>query len=85
MSQISPLKTCNVADQFCLAPANIEPLRAARAECYACGEACCTKCSSLRVYATYGRVRLCNDCQVQNDSNDKLVMARMRRMAGIGA
>jgi len=73
---------CCVSDQFCIAQANLKPLRHARGVCFACGESVCSKCSSKRKYYIYGVVRLCNNCQVAYDGNDKIVMNRMRKMAG---
>lgn len=75
-------ESCCVADQFCDAPANVTPMVPARARCFHCGEAVCTKCSSKRLFGKYGRVRLCNNCQVEIDGNDEVVMRRLHRMAG---
>tara|TARA_Y100000310_G_scaffold345019_1_gene461215 strand:+ start:4966 stop:5445 length:480 start_codon:yes stop_codon:yes gene_type:complete len=74
---------CHIADQFCLAPANLNPLITVKSTCFDCGEAVCSKCSSRRKYLDYGIVRLCNDCQIEHDGNDKVVMKRMRKLAGI--
>ena len=77
---------CCVVDQFCLAPANLmskyRPTRIG--ECFVCGEPVCSKCSSRRNYLHYGRVRICNDCQIESLDNksDKVVMRRLMRMAG---
>ncbi len=73
---------CSVVDQFCDAPANLEPLRKIRTTCFCCGEIVCGKCSSLRKYLKYGRVRLCNNCQVDLDGDDEIVMNRFRKLAG---
>ena len=75
------IETCCVADQFCIAPANVTLLRPARGKCFSCGQAVCSKCSSIRKYYHYGKVRLCNDCQIVYDTNDKIVMKRLHRMA----
>lgn len=75
--------SCCVADQFCLAPANLEPMVNAKAICFSCGENVCTKCSSKRKYLHYGKVRLCNNCQVQYDGNDIIVMKRFYKLAGV--
>ena len=76
------METCCVADQFCIAPANLEPEKLARGICFSCGLNVCSKCSSIRKYYDYGKVRLCNNCQVDYDGNDKIVMNRLYRMAG---
>lgn len=76
------METCCVVDQFCTSPANLEPPVAARAHCYLCDQAVCSKCSSIRLYPDWGRVRMCNNCQVEWDGNDKIVMRRLRKMAG---
>lgn len=76
-------ETCAVADQFCTDAANFEGAWA-RAECFCCGLAVCTKCSSKRRYQGVKR-RVCNDCQVSylDDGSEARVMARMRRLAGV--
>ena len=76
------MSACCVSDQFCIAPANSKPLKHAKGICFSCGQPVCSKCSSIRKYYTYGKVRLCNDCQVSYDGNDNAVMNRMRKMAG---
>ena len=68
---------CCVADQFCLAPANLDPPTYAKGECFACGQRVCSNCSSIRKYYNYGKVRLCNNCQVEYDGNDKIVVKRL--------
>jgi hypothetical protein len=76
---------CCVADQFCLAAANfansVRPQRIA--ECFVCGEPVCTKCSTRRKYGRYGRVRICNNCQIEvlDGKSDKVVMRRLIKMA----
>ncbi len=81
-------KTCCVVDQFCTHPANLQdrdkhPLQSA---CEHCGEDVCTMCSSIRLYRVLGsendRKRLCNNCQIDLDGDDRYVMARLRKMAG---
>ena len=82
--------TCCVADQYCLAPANLEPPVFPKARCFACGQAVCRNCSSLRVYSLAEqlfhlkgkKVRLCNDCQIMclDDGSDKIVMRRLHRL-----
>lgn len=74
-------ESCHVSDQFCTAAANYEGTYV-RAVCFKCDEPVCSKCSSKRKYLRYGTVRLCNDCQVELDGNDEVVMRRMRKMAG---
>ena len=76
------VETCTVVDQHCLSPANLSPRVAVRASCFKCGQPVCVNCSSRRRYMSYGIVRLCNDCQVELDGNDRIVMARIARMSG---
>jgi len=76
------VETCCVADQACDAPANLYPPVRARGVCFSCGEAVCGNCSSKRKYYAFGIVRLCNNCQVEHDGNDDIVMRRLRKMAG---
>ena len=76
------IETCCVMDQFCTSPANLFPPVRAGGHCFACGQAVCTECSSIRSYYGYGRVRLCNNCQVDYDGDDHRVMARLCRKAG---
>lgn len=73
---------CCVVDQFCTSPALLYPPVPARGICFSCGDAVCGKCSTKRKYYNYGKVRLCNNCQVNYDGNDKVVMRRMYKMAG---
>jgi len=81
------IETCHVVDQFCEAPANLDPPDAAKYECVSCGQPVCGKCSSLRKYKDRQlRQRICNDCQIEIlDGNDRIVMARIRRLAGYKA
>jgi hypothetical protein len=74
------METCCVADQVCNAPANIEPLVPAKGICFSCGLNVCSKCSTKRNYHHYGKVRLCNDCQIEYDGNDTTVMNRLRKL-----
>ena len=60
------MDTCCVADQFCIAPANLDPPASARGECYYCGSSVCSQCSSKRKYDKSIR-RLCNECQRDMD------------------
>ena len=76
------VETCVVADQFCTAPANLHPPIKPRGICFSCEGFVCSKCSSKRKYYNYGRVRLCNDCQVDYDGNEKIVMRRLYKLAG---
>ena len=75
---------CCVVDQFCDAPANLEykSLPKLRATCFSCGLAVCTKCSTKRKYYHWGKVRLCNNCQIEYDGNNDIVMRRTLKMAG---
>jgi hypothetical protein len=77
--------SCCVVDPFCLAPANLEECckPRLRASCFRCGMPVCVNCSSIRAYAHApgGKARLCNDCQEEEDGSDRVVMARLHRMA----
>lgn len=72
---------CSVADQHCEAPANLEGGRPPRGKCFVCGYAVCRMCSSFRRYYSYGRVRMCNNCQEEHDGSDRIVMQRLVRLA----
>lgn len=76
---------CCVVDQFCSHPANLEGARSLKSECFICGQSVCSSCSSRRKYLHYGRVRVCNDCQIDSldGGSDSRVMNRLRRMAGV--
>lgn len=76
------IETCCVVDQFCTSPANLRPPVPARGKCFSCGQAVCSECSSKRKYHHYGKVRLCNNCQVEYDGNEKIVMRRIYKKAG---
>jgi hypothetical protein len=77
------IETCCVVDEFCESPANLEPPRIIRAVCYICGQSVCTKCSSRRKYRYIpGKIRMCNNCQIDYDGNDKVVMRRKYKLAG---
>jgi hypothetical protein len=73
---------CCVVDQFCTAPCNIDPPMYAKGVCFCCGQAVCRKCSTKRKYFEYGKQRLCNDCQIDYDGHDKVVMRRLYKLAG---
>lgn len=75
-------ESCVVADQFCEAPANLSERPRLKAVCFSCGETVCLKCSSLRKYYSFGKKRLCNNCQIEYDGNDKIVVKRMYKLAG---
>ncbi len=75
------VETCSVVNQFCRAPANLVPPTRARGVCFKCGGAVCSKCSSIRAIYGYNKARLCNDCQVILDGDDRVVMRRMNRLA----
>ncbi len=77
-------ETCCVADQHCLAPANLEFPIFPRSRCFSCGQAVCVNCSSKRNYPPWKKVRLCNDCQIMMDGNDIVVMRRLRKLANHG-
>jgi hypothetical protein len=81
--------TCRVCDQHCERPANLEhcdyreggrPCRRLP-KCFKCGEPVCRACSSVLKYWRYGKVRLCNDCQIEEDGNSLLVMYRIARQS----
>ena len=74
--------TCCVADVWCTAAGNFEDEAKERisAVCYSCGQLVCRNCSSRRNYLSYGKVRLCNDCQVALDGNEKVVMRRLKHL-----
>jgi len=76
------MTACCVVDQFCLAPANVTPPIHAKGICFACGQSVCRNCSSLRKYYNFGNVRLCNNCQIDYDGNDRIVIKRIYKMAG---
>jgi len=76
------IETCCVADQFCIAPANLQKPQRDKGRCFSCGEQVCSESSSKRKYHHYGEVRLCNNCQVDYDGNEKTVMKRLRKKAG---
>ncbi|MHA2279812.1 MAG: hypothetical protein ACXAC5_02890 [Promethearchaeota archaeon] len=75
---------CSVADSFCEAAANFAVIPRLRIKCFACGSTVCCKCSSIRKYLTYGKQRLCNDCQIEMDGDDRVVRRRLHRLAGYG-
>lgn len=82
MKKYREIETCCVVDQFCDSPANLdEPIRA-KYICYSCGQPVCGKCSTKRKYYKYGKQRLCNDCQIEYDGNDKIVLRRIYKLAG---
>lgn len=85
-----PTEQCHVADQFCTACVSGEWCRGV---CYVCGLSVCRKCSSKRKYRTFERkagelvpvtklVRMCNDCQIDLDGDERVVMRRLLRLAG---
>jgi hypothetical protein len=78
--------SCCVSDQFCEAPSNQDPLKAAKCSCYRCGGRCCNKCSDKRYYKPLQSsagvtVRLCHTCQEEYDGNDKKIIEKLRRLA----
>lgn len=72
---------CSIANQHCTAAGNFEGKHRV-AICYRCGNDVCTSCSSIRKYRTFGKVRLCDDCQISEDGSDLWVMCRIARKAG---
>lgn len=76
------MPTCSVADQFCSSPANLFPVKPAKGTCFKCGQAVCSNCSSKRKYLNYGKVRLCNNCQIENDGNNYVVIRRIIKKCG---
>ena len=87
-------QTCCVVDQHCDRPAGTScyytecrdgsittPCRPLP-ECYSCGQPVCRQCSSIRKYYTYGKVRLCNNCQTEQDGNSRRVLYRIARRSG---
>lgn len=77
--RIKEIETCCIADPYCIAPANLEPQRAAKCECFRCGNAVCSRCSAIRDYLIYGRVRLCHNC-IAETFGEEVVIKRLRRM-----
>ena len=86
-----PFEPCCVADQHCEAPANQDDdgdAVSAKYECYHCGLPVCSKCSSIRTIRMNRnhngafKARLCNNCQVEHDGHNRIVMRRIRRLAG---
>lgn len=74
-------EACSVADGLCTAPANYDGANT-RAKCFSCGQPVCPNCSSRRKYYNYGQVRLCNNCQVGYDGNDRRVLRRLYTLRG---
>jgi hypothetical protein len=74
--------TCHVADQFCLAPANLEPRRLVWSECVRCGNAVCMNCS-LRTRYLHRSPRLCHDCIIELDPvyGKRRVTRHLQRLA----
>ena len=82
MTTKKPIETCSVVNQHCLSPANLAPPVGVRTTCFSCGEPVCTMCSDIRTYLNYGKVRLCDNCQIEYDGDDDKVMAKIRKLAG---
>jgi hypothetical protein len=72
---------CNVADQFCTHPANLEGVRDPKTKCYVCGYAVCENCSVRRQYGP-GVPRVCHDCCTEIDGNDDRAMRHLEKQAG---
>ena len=80
---MSNYKACCVVDEFCEYPANLETDgKGATHYCFCCGQPVCKNCSSIRKYHNYGKVRLCNTCQIDYDGNDFIVLRRLYKLAG---
>lgn len=45
-------------------------------ECFKCGLPTCLSCSSIRKYLRYGRQRLCDKCQEEEDETPYFVLRR---------
>jgi len=69
-----PKMQCGVSNQFCKDDT--------KTICFACGNPVCTRCSSIRKYYNYGKVRLCDGCQEVYDGNSVLVYKRYLKMVG---
>lgn len=69
-----PFPTCSVvATESCRSPANLEPPVRCRATCFACGLPVCSDrgCSRVRRYLSYGRRRICTDCAIEHELDEK--------------
>ena len=77
-------EVCCVVDQFCTNAANYyaDARRRRIPECFKCGLPVCHKCSSIRKYAHFGRRRLCNNCQIEEDGHSLYVVRRIYHQAG---
>ena len=79
---------CCVVDQFCTRAADepgIDDMPPLVTGCLKCGQSVCGRCSSIRRWRSAGRTlvcRLCNNCQIEIDGDDRFVMARIRSQAG---
>lgn len=76
-------RTCSVvAGHSCHAPANSD--RSTRGTCFGCGCPVCLDewCSRLRVWGSYGRRRICRNCDENGAYEDPAGRARLdRRLA----
>lgn len=77
------VRTCAVVDQFCDAPANLDPGVPAKFECFRCGEKVCGSCSIRMKYLIYGVCRLCHDCVIGETRTETLVMTHLSKLAGV--
>ncbi len=69
------MEFCAIADEHCNG-------NKVYSKCFSCGEYACSMCSTRRNYYSYSTVRLCNNCQIEYDGNDKIVLERTLRLAG---
>ena len=54
---------CSVVNEDCLSPANLDPRRHVKTQCFRCGLPVCRECSKVVVYFRFGRKRICNICR----------------------
>ena len=82
----SEKESCCVADQNCLAPANLIG-REARATCFSCGERVCTECSLISLWRGFGRKRICHNCLCERNEphDEERVIEHIYRGAGYSA
>ena len=76
------VETCsNVTSQYCDSPANLEPPRAVRGRCFACGLPVCGPCSQIVEWKGYGRKRVCDNCLYQEggDAAARVVRKEFRQ------
>jgi len=74
------IRPCNVANDDCTAPANLQAANT-RATCFACGHPVCTRCSRRIDWYDHGRRRVCDNCvddQIEDLPSD---LQRLKAMA----